>query len=226
MILEATLSCTYLFLTCGSSMYVLYKYSYYEYSTLPTHFIFAFIGLTTLGIRSLYSLTYKLFFKSYTLDVILIESEEMESKMKVNIFDEFLKNISRTSLMCSLLFQHGDYLLGFNAIVNFGICSVIHIKNWIILQDRNDHSVIRLSYKRSSFNEVSEIFVFLELLTTGYVMLLNNNNYGLLANVFYATTTVLFPSEEFYQEWTIYHAINNYMTMAYVALMTEAIKQL
>ncbi|KAI4504803.1 hypothetical protein M0802_000353 [Mischocyttarus mexicanus] len=149
----------------------------------------------------------------------------MESKMKVNIFDEFLQNIGRTSLTCSLFFHHGDYLLGFNAIINFCICSVIHIKNWIVLQDRNEHSVIRLSYKRSSFNEISEIFVFLELLTTGYVMLLNNNNYGLLANLFYATT-VLFPSEKFYQEWTINHAINNYMTIVYVVLMTEALKQL
>lgn len=66
MFLEATLSCTYLLLTCGSSIYVLYKYSYNEYSTLTTPFIFAFIGFTTLGIRPLYSLTYKLFFKSYS----------------------------------------------------------------------------------------------------------------------------------------------------------------
>ncbi|XP_047357421.1 uncharacterized protein LOC124952102 [Vespa velutina] len=225
MFLEATLPCTYLLLTCGSSIYILYDYSYNEYSMLPTHFIFAFIGFTTLGVRPLYNLIYKLFFKSYTLNVTLIEAEEMENKMKVNIFDEFLKNISKTSLICSLFFHHGDYLLGYNAIVNFFLCNMLHLKH-LILEDQNENSVISLSYKRSLFNGVSELFVFLELLTTGYVMLLNDNHYGLLANLFYAVTNVLFPSEGFYQEWTINHAINNYLTMVYVILMTEALKKI
>ncbi|KAK2583489.1 hypothetical protein KPH14_009452 [Odynerus spinipes] len=66
MILEATLPCAYLLLTCGSSIYALYKHSYNEHSTLLSHFIFAFIGFTTLGIRSLHSVTFKLFFKSYS----------------------------------------------------------------------------------------------------------------------------------------------------------------
>ncbi|KAL2717862.1 hypothetical protein V1478_011738 [Vespula squamosa] len=225
MFLEATLSCTYLLFTCGSSIHVLYKHFYNEYSTLPTPFIFAFIGFTTLGIRPLYSLTYKLFFKSYTLNLTLIETEERENKKKVNIFDEFLKNISKTSLMCSLFFHHGDYLLGYNAIVSFFVCNMLHLKYWI-LENQNENSIISLSYNRSLFNAVSELFVFLELLTTGYVMLLNDNHYGLLANLFYAVTTVSFPSEGFYQEWTINHAINNYLTMVYVILMTEALKKI
>ncbi|XP_043674377.1 uncharacterized protein LOC122632043 isoform X1 [Vespula pensylvanica] len=225
MFLEATLSCTCLLLTCGSSIYVLYKYSYNEYSTLTTPFIFAFIGFTTLGIRPLYSLIYKLFFKSYTLNLTLIETEEMENKKKINIFDEFLKNISKSSLMCSLFFHHGDYLLACNTAISFFLCNMLHLKYWI-LENQNENSNISLSYKRSIFNAVSELFVFLELLTTAFVMLLNDNNYGLLANLFYAVTTILFPSEGFYQEWTINDAINNYLTMAYVVLMTEALKKI
>lgn len=66
------------------------------------------------------------------LNLTLIETEEMENKKKINIFDEFLKNISKSSLMCSLFFHHGDYLLGYNAAISFFLCNMLHLKYWIL----------------------------------------------------------------------------------------------
>lgn len=104
------------------------------------------------------------------LDLAMIETEEMENRMKVNIFDQILDSISRTSLICSLFFCHGYYLLGINTITNFFICNFIHLKHLIMSRDQSESITIPLSYKRSLFNEVSEILMFLELLTTSFVM--------------------------------------------------------
>lgn len=153
MILESIFSCTNLLLTCGSSIYILIRHSYTQYSKFFTHLTCACVSIAMIGSRSLIVLLYKLFIKEYckyylsyfkhhfvlkifnlyvsAFDPDMMEIEEERNKERFNILDELLGTLSMTGLIYSLYCCHGYYILGVCVVTSLSIFNVIKLYHMI-----------------------------------------------------------------------------------------------
>ncbi|XP_015436522.1 PREDICTED: uncharacterized protein LOC107191894 [Dufourea novaeangliae] len=180
-----------------------------------------------IGARSLYVLIYKLFFKQYAFDPVIIELEEKENKEKCNSLDEVLGTLSMTSLMYSLYCHHKYHVLGAFVITNLTVLDIM--KLW--KTTTTESQVLEIDTSEIYYTSMeammymSKSAIFMGVLISGYFAYSVGNNYALVANYPYLLTTWALTPEGFYQGWTIQRTINDYMMMAYVICMTEALRQ-
>ncbi|XP_076393442.1 uncharacterized protein LOC105662240 isoform X2 [Megachile rotundata] len=225
MILESILSCSYLFLTCGSCIYNLIKHSYVQYKCV-SYFIFAYCGIAIISARSFIVLVYKLFFKEYIFDPVMIEIEEQKNKNKCNALYEILGTLSMASVIYSLYCHHGSYIIG--AIVVTGV-SAFDVSKLYQMINRETEKIETRQYRYipSRLKSTSEpksailLWVFVTVCFAYSV----GNNYAAVANYPYLLTNWALPPEGFYEGWTVRSSINDYMMAAYVICITEAFRQ-
>ncbi|XP_076762715.1 uncharacterized protein LOC143430369 [Xylocopa sonorina] len=213
MILESIFSWFNLSLTCGSSVYVLIKHSRVRYSKLLARFTYACAGIVMIGSRSLIVLIYKLAFKEYMFDPVLIEMEEEKSRGKLNILDEILGTLSMAGLIYSLYSCHGYYVLGICVVTSLSILDVVKLRRM----------AANKSQSRNSYE--SRVNVFTWAILSCYFAYVVGNNYAIVATYPLLLTNWALAPEGFYQEWTIRRSINDYLMATYVVCMTEAIRQ-
>ncbi|XP_026669109.1 uncharacterized protein LOC108624712 isoform X3 [Ceratina calcarata] len=148
MIVESIFSCCNLLLTCGSSIYVLTKHSYAQYSKLMMHITCACTGIAIIGSRSLIVLVYKLFVKEYSkliwsflitvktvielssspvIDPTLMEIEEEKNMGRLNVLNEILGILSMGGLIYSLYSCHGYYILGICVVTGLSILDIVKL---------------------------------------------------------------------------------------------------
>ncbi|XP_017879674.1 uncharacterized protein LOC108624711 [Ceratina calcarata] len=127
MIVESIFSCCNLLLTCGSSIYVLTKHSYAQYSKLMMHITCACTGIAIIGSRSLIVLVYKLFVKEYMIDPTLMEIEEEKNMGRLNVLNEILGILSMGGLIYSLYSCHGYYILGICVVTGLSILDIVKL---------------------------------------------------------------------------------------------------
>ncbi|XP_031829147.1 uncharacterized protein LOC116425489 [Nomia melanderi] len=225
MLLESVLSCSYLLLTCGSCIYTLIKHSYDQYHKLLPHVLCACNGIVMIGARSLFVLVYKLFFKEYAFDPVIIEFEEKKNKGKCNMLDEILGTLGVTSLIYSSYCHHKYYVLGACIITSFTILDVVQLSRTRTTQ-LQELDTLQLNINSSQIMHMSRTTILIEVLVSGHFAYLVGNSYALMATYPYFLTTWALTPEGFYQTWTIERTINDYMMMAYVVCMAEALRQI
>ncbi|XP_043252509.1 uncharacterized protein LOC122397422 [Colletes gigas] len=225
MILESVLSCSYLLLVSGSSIYSLVRHSYDEYQKLLPHFVFACGGVAMISSRSVIVLMYKLFFKQYSLDPETIQIEEKQNGERFNGPDELLGTLSIASILYSLFCHHKYCILG--AFIVSALCGldVINFYNYSSIESQEiDTSQIRnILARRTSRKPKSTNFVWVFI--SCHFAYSVGNYYAFLANYPYLLTTWSLTPEGFYQGWTLRRTINDYMMAAYAIYMTEALRQ-
>ncbi|XP_076671626.1 uncharacterized protein LOC143370416 [Andrena cerasifolii] len=225
MIVESIFSCSCLLLTCGSCLHTLIKHSYDQYHKFLPHFMYTCNGIAMIGVRSLLALVYKLFIKEYSFDPEMIELEEDKNKGKFNVFDEFLDILGMASLIYSLCYHHGYYLLGACIVTSLSVLDIIKLRNFTRMQSQEiETSPLENSSRRSKTNTPRRA-IFAWVFVNGYFAYSVRNYYALVANYPYLLTSCALTPEGFYQGWTIRRTINDYMMAAYVIYMTEALRQ-
>ncbi|XP_076243915.1 uncharacterized protein LOC143185076 [Calliopsis andreniformis] len=132
MILESLFSCSCLLLTCGSCVYTLVKHSYAQYHKLLLHFTYACGGIAMISTRSLFVLLYKLFFKQYPFDPVMIELEEERAKGKYNTVDELLRTLGMASLIYSVYCHHGYYFLGACIVAGLSVLDMLELRKYLV----------------------------------------------------------------------------------------------
>ncbi|XP_076648734.1 uncharacterized protein LOC143356710 [Halictus rubicundus] len=225
MILESILSCSYLLLTCESCIYTLIKHSYNEYHKLLPHFVCACTGIAMIGARSLFALMYKLFFKEYAFDPVIIELEEEMNKEKCNLLDEIIGTLSVTSLICSLYCHHKRTVLGACIITGLSTAEMIKFFWTLSPQPQEDDAQQLYSISPGRIVYMFRNTILIEVIVSGHFAYLVANNYALVATYPYLVANWALTPEGFYQGWTIQRTINDYMMMAYLVCMTEALRQ-
>ncbi|XP_076168793.1 uncharacterized protein LOC143147431 [Ptiloglossa arizonensis] len=140
MILESVLSCSYLLLTCGSCIYILIRHSYNRYHRLFPHFVCACTGIVTIGARSLFVLVYKLFFKQYTLDAVMMELEEKRNRGRINNLDELLGTLSLASIHYALYCHHEYHIIGACIITSLSILDAVRLYKFTAMQPQSNYS--------------------------------------------------------------------------------------
>ncbi|CAL7940745.1 unnamed protein product [Xylocopa violacea] len=226
MILESIFSWSNLSLTCGSSVYILIKHSHARYSKLLAHFTYACAGIVMIGSRSLIVLIYKLTFKEYMFDPVLIEIEEENSKGKLNILDEILGTLSMAGLIYSLYSCHGYYILGICVVTGLSILDVVKLRRMTVDKSQEiEASSLQDSPLQPRNSYESRINVFTWAILSCYFAYAVGNNYAIVANYPLLLTNWTLTPEGFYQGWTIRRCINDYLMATYVVCMTEALRQ-
>ncbi|XP_017763916.1 PREDICTED: uncharacterized protein LOC108553504 [Eufriesea mexicana] len=224
MILESIFSCTNLTLTCGSSIYILVKHSYARHSRFFTHLTYACIGIAMIGSRSLIVLAYKLFFKEYPFDPVMMEFEEEKSKGRLNVLDEILRTLSMAGLIYSLYSCHGYYVLGVCVVTTLSILDAIK------LHRTRRQSEVFLSSRFESPSQSKPLYdtklnIFSWAIISGWFAYAVGNNYAVVANYPLLLANWALSPEGFYQGWTVRRSINDYLMASYVMCMTEALRQ-
>ncbi|CAK9828193.1 hypothetical protein ANTRET_LOCUS5764 [Anthophora retusa] len=226
MILESIFSCTNLLLTCGSSIYILINHSYEHYSKLFPHFVLACAGISLIGARSLIVLVYKLFFKEYSFDPVIMEIEEERNKGRFNILDEILGTLSMAGLIYSLYSCHKYYILGGCVAISLSILDVFKLRKMVINQSQDaDITDFDSSYIPSYDPSETRFYILTWVVLGGYFAYAIGNHYALIAYYPFLLTNWALPPEGFYQGWTIRRCINDYMMSIYIMCMTEALRQ-
>ncbi|XP_006563377.2 uncharacterized protein LOC102654481 [Apis mellifera] len=223
MILESIFSCTNLLLTCGSSIYILIKHSYTQYSKFFTHLTCACVSIAMIGSRSLIVLLYKLFIKEYSFDPDMIEIEEERNKERFNILDELLGTLSMTGLIYSLYCCHGYYILGVCVVTSLSIFNVI--KLYYMIKQLEEMETSRFYNTLQQTKTISKFNVFNWVIVGGCFAYVVGNNYAIVANYPLLLANWAMVPEGFYQGWTINRAINDYLMATYIMCMTEALRQ-
>ncbi|XP_078046964.1 uncharacterized protein LOC144475200 [Augochlora pura] len=223
MILESILSCSYLLLTCESCIHTLIKHSHNEYQRLLPYFACACSGIAMIGARSVFVLMYKLFIKEYAFDPVVIELEEKLNKEKPNLLDNILGSLSVTTLIYSLYCHHKYYVLG--ACIITGLSIADFVKLWTSTTQPQDDDTQLYSIPPERILYTSRSTTLVEVIVTGHFAYIVGNNYALVATYPYLLANWAVPPEGFYQAWTIERTINDYMMMAYLIFMTEALRQ-
>nr|XP_033334487.1 uncharacterized protein LOC117225224 [Megalopta genalis] len=218
MILESILSCSYLLLTCEFCIYTLIKHSYNEYQRLLPHLACACSGIAMIGARSVFVLMYKLFFKEYAFDPVIIELDEKLNKEKPNLLDNILGSLSVTTLIYSLYCHHKYYVLGACIITGLSIADLAKLRT-----SSTQPQVLTAMILNCIAFFLKGFCTRLEALHLSRYLV--GNNYGLVATYPYLLANWAVPPEGFYQAWTIQRTINDYMMMAYLIFMTEALRQ-
>ncbi|XP_017793290.1 PREDICTED: uncharacterized protein LOC108575086 [Habropoda laboriosa] len=224
MILESVFSCSNLLLTCGSSIYILINHSYAQYSKLFPHFVLACAGISMIGARSLIVLVYKLFFKEYPFDPVIMEIEEERCKGRFNILDEVLGTLSMAGLIYSLYSSHRYYILGGCVAASLSTLDVIKLHKMATTQSQ-ETDIPDGSYSQSNILNETRFYIFTWVILGGYFAYAVGNHYALVANYPFILTNWALPPEGFYQGWTIRRSINDYMMLIYIMCMTEAFRQ-
>ncbi|XP_076379705.1 uncharacterized protein LOC117225224 [Megalopta genalis] len=226
MILESILSCSYLLLTCEFCIYTLIKHSYNGYQRLLPHLACACSGIAMIGARSVFVLMYKLFFKEYAFDPVIIELDEKLNKEKPNLLDNILGSLSVTTLIYSLYCHHKYYVLGACIITGLSIADLAKLRTSSTQPQGDDTQLYSIFPERILYTSRSTALV--EVICQQFSFCsryLVGNNYGLVATYPYLLANWAVPPEGFYQAWTIQRTINDYMMMAYLIFMTEALRQ-
>ncbi|XP_006625189.2 uncharacterized protein LOC102672043 [Apis dorsata] len=223
MILESIFSCTNLLLTCGSSIYILIRHSYTQYSKFFTHLTCACVSIAMIGSRSLIVLLYKLFIKEYSFDPDMIEIEEERNKERFNILDELLGTLSMTGLIYSLYCCHGYYILGICVVTSLSVFNVI--KLYYMIKELEEMETSRFYNTLQQTKTISKFNVFNWVIVGGCFALIVGNNYAIVANYPLLLANWAMVPEGFYQGWTINRAINDYLMATYIMCMTEALRQ-
>ncbi|XP_043801541.1 uncharacterized protein LOC122719632 [Apis laboriosa] len=223
MILESIFSCTNLLLTCGSSIYILIRHSYTQYSKFFTHLTCACVSIAMIGSRSLIVLLYKLFIKEYSFDPDMIEIEEERNKERFNILDELLGTLSMTGLIYSLYCCHGYYILGICVVTSLSVFNVI--KLYYMIKQLEEMETSRFYNTLQQTKTISKFNVFNWVIVGGCFAFIVGNNYAIVANYPLLLANWAMVPEGFYQGWTINRAINDYLMATYIMCMTEALRQ-
>ncbi|XP_012348314.1 uncharacterized protein LOC105736745 [Apis florea] len=224
MILESIFSCTNLLLTCGSSIYILIRHSYTQYSKFFTHLTCACVSIAMIGSRSLIVLLYKLFIKEYSFDPDMMEIEEERNKERFNILDELLGTLSMTGLIYSLYCCHGYYILGVCVVTSLSIFNVIKLYHMIKQLEEMETSRFYNTLQQQT-KTISKFNVFNWVIVGGCFAYVVGNNYAIVANYPLLLANWAMVPEGFYQGWTINRAINDYLMATYIMCMTEALRQ-
>ncbi|XP_028520925.1 uncharacterized protein LOC107994532 isoform X2 [Apis cerana] len=181
MILESIFSCTNLLLTCGSSIYILIKHSYTQYSKFFTHLTCACVSIAMIGSRSLIVLLYKLFIKEYSFDPDMIEIEEERNKERFNILDELLGTLSMTGLIYSLYCCHGYYILGVCVVTSLSIFNVF--KLYHMIKQLEEMETSRFYNTLQQTKTISKFNVFNWVIVGGCFAKLGNGSRRILSRV-------------------------------------------
>ncbi|XP_034174900.1 uncharacterized protein LOC117601817 [Osmia lignaria lignaria] len=225
MILESILSCSYLFLTCGSCIYTLIRHSYVQYSKFLSHFVCACCGIATISTRSFIVFVYKLFFREYIFDPIIIQMQEERNKKRCNVLYELLGTLSMASLICSLYCHHGYYIIGVFVATSISIFDVFKLYEMSIPKPKEiKPSQFPYIPSRLKFTAEPRCTMFIWVLVSVCFAYSVGNNFALAANYPYLLTNWVFTPEGFYEGWTVRSTINDYMMAAYVICITEAFK--
>ncbi|XP_033206716.2 uncharacterized protein LOC117166658 [Bombus vancouverensis nearcticus] len=226
MILESIFSCTNLTLTCGSSIYILIRHSYAQYSKLLTHVACACASIAMIGSRSLIVLVYKLFFKDYTFDPFMMQLEEEKNKERFNVIDEIFRTLSMAGLIYSLYSCHGYYALGACVVTSLSILDLF--KLYRIKKKQTEEMEMSRFYDNSSETKAtyeSRLNIFNWIILGGSFAYTVGNNYAVVANYPLLLANWALSPEGFYQGWTMRRTINDYLMATYVMCMTEALRQ-
>ncbi|KAK9304725.1 hypothetical protein QLX08_003946 [Tetragonisca angustula] len=226
MIVESIFSCTNLILTCGSSIYVLIKHSYAEYSILLTHLTCACASIAMIGTRSLIVLTYKLFIKEYAFDPVVMQLEEERCKERFNILDEIFRTLSMAGLIYSLYSCHGYYVLGVCVVTSLSILDFFKLYRMTKKQSEEmETSRFYDNVSQTKATYESRLNIFNWVILGGSFAYAVGNSYAVVANYPLLLANWALSPEGFYQGWTMRRTINDYLMATYVMCMTEALRQ-
>ncbi|CAD1469612.1 unnamed protein product, partial [Heterotrigona itama] len=224
MILESVFSCTNLILACGSSIHILIKHSYAQYSKLLTHVTFACASIAIIGSRSFIVLTYKLFVKKYTFDPVAMQLEEERNKERFNILDEIFRTLSMAGLIYSLYSSHGYYVLGVCVVTSLSILDLFELYRMTKKQQEMEISRSYDNVNQTKATYESRLNIFNWVILGGSFAYAVGNNYAVVANYPLLLANWALSPEGFYQGWTMRRTVNDYLMATYIMCMTEALR--
>ncbi|XP_051174619.1 uncharacterized protein LOC127290216 [Leptopilina boulardi] len=227
MFLESILSTSFLLLASGSSIYVLGKNCHDQYSTVKPFFISASIGIFGFCVRSLSSLIYNLFFRIYPIDPQEIEDEW---KKKEELKKRPFRNYSIFYRFSSTLAQGGLIYAVFNyhkcEIFETFVLSLTIVEFICALEARkyNQENTEVQSFFEIFAKNIDNSLDFYWIFIGGYFGWFKRNSFCILAFLPYTISILTLTSDEFDKNPNIQIGFNDYMTTAYILLMTEAIR--
>ncbi|XP_033209007.1 uncharacterized protein LOC117167881 [Belonocnema kinseyi] len=233
MIFDPVLSNCFLVLASSSSIYVLGKHSYDQYCNLQLHSISASIGIFGFCIRSTGSLIYDLFFRSYPIDPRDIEESLKREEIRQgpfrnrSVFHRIFSTVGLTGLIYAFYHSNEKKIIGSFLVFSLTMLECIcAIEAWKSKQETGQENHIERRSSIRIFAEASDGFLdFYWIVIGGFYGWTKGNLFCLVAFLPYTISILTLSSEEFDKNPMTKIGFNNYMIIAHILLMTEAIRQ-
>ncbi|XP_011496082.1 PREDICTED: uncharacterized protein LOC105360779 [Ceratosolen solmsi marchali] len=210
MFIDSALSCCLLLLASGCCIYLTGKWSTRSFSKLQPDIIATTIGVLAISFRSSLSLLSPFYNHAlYPIDPLEIDDED-NTKIQSRIIPFY-------HVLCRIL-SMGGFI--------YAVCEAQgnrHI-GIIIISTLTFIEYVHAMYTNYSSQLSDKYFHFLWMVGGGTLGWKYGNNYWLLAYLPYCITfLVLTPEKDF--PWSVEQIINNYMMIAHIFLMLDAVRE-
>ncbi|XP_015109389.1 uncharacterized protein LOC107036155 [Diachasma alloeum] len=225
MLPDAFVSCSYLLIGCGSSIHRLINHSHEHFSKVLPEFVCAAAGIAAIGARCLFNLGYNLLWREYPIDPLLIEADIKSQSNERNIIDSGLSVFGLASLIYSLYHHHNYQTTGVIIISSLSLAEIICMHAELKSRSQTPPDDPSTNHLRYLISVVDGCLTWLWIFSSAIFGWAMENGYARLATVPCIISMLIYRPNGFYHGWSIRNCLMDYMMLAYVILMTEAICQ-